>query len=187
MVDHRSVERHADSGINWAEGQSPGSVNASAALVVEHMRDRCQVNIDLSGGWGGSARDHLEAQGINVVGVVFGAGSDQRTKDQGLGFFNLRSELYWRLREALDPVSGEEVQLPPDRRLAAQLAAPTWTPRGASILIESKDDIRARLGSSTDDADAVVLAWHRRADAMVRRQPRPVAVQVNAFPHGWMA
>src|SRR5262249_30109844 len=52
---------------------------AVAALVIEHMRDHCQVNIDLSGGWGGSARDHLEAQCINVVGVVFGAGSDQRT------------------------------------------------------------------------------------------------------------
>ena len=47
------------------------------------------------------------------------------------------------------------MQLPPDRRLAAQLAAPTWKLRGDQILIESKDDIRARLGSSTDDADAV--------------------------------
>jgi hypothetical protein len=160
---------------------------AVAALVVEHMRDRCQVNIDLSGGWGGSARDHLEAQGIAVVGVVFGGGSDQRTKDQGLEFANLRSELWWRFREALDPITGEEVQLPPDRRLAAQLAAPTWKPRGAAILIESKDDIRERLGSSTDDADAVILAWHRRADAMVRRQPRPAPVDVNAGPYGWMA
>jgi hypothetical protein len=54
---------------------------AVAALGVEHMRDHCQVNIDLSGGWGGSARDHLQAQGIDVVGVVFGAGSNQRTRE----------------------------------------------------------------------------------------------------------
>jgi len=161
---------------------------AVAALVVEHMRDHCQVNIDLSGGWGGSARDHLEAQGINVVGVVFGAGSDQRTRDQGLGFVNLRSQLWWRFREALDPVSGDEVELPPDRRLAAQLAAPTWKPRGAAILIESKDDIRARIGSSTDDADAVILAWHRRDDAMARRRPRNVEVApAYVGPDSWMA
>jgi hypothetical protein len=145
---------------------------AVAALVVQHMRDGCQVNIDLSGGWGGSARDHLVAQGIHVVPVVFSAGSDERTKDRALGFFNMRSHLYWRFREALDPVTGDDVQLPPDTRLAAQLAAPTWKLRGDAILIESKDDIRARLGSSTDDADAVILAWHRREEAIARRQPR---------------
>jgi hypothetical protein len=38
-----------------------------------------------------------------TVGVVFGAGSKERTKDNGLGFVNLRSELWWRFREALDP------------------------------------------------------------------------------------
>ena len=32
---------------------------AVAALVIEQMRDGAQVNIDLTGGWGGSARDHL--------------------------------------------------------------------------------------------------------------------------------
>jgi hypothetical protein len=153
--------------------------------VVEHMRDHCQVNIDLSGGWGGSARDHLQAQGIDVVGVVFGAGSNQRTRDNGLGFFNLRSELYWRFREALDPVTGDEVELPPDRRLAAQLAAPRWTPRGDKILIESKDDIQARLGSSTDDADAVILAWYQRDVAMARRR-RVQAWEPDDFPGSWM-
>src|SRR5215216_4185828 len=158
---------------------------AVAALVVEHMRDRCLVNIDLSGGWGGSARDHLAAQGIDVLGVVFGAGSAQRTKDQGLGLCNMRSELWWRLREALDPVTGDEVQLPPDRRLAAQLAAPMWKLRGDAILIESKDDIKARLGSSTDDADAVILAWHQREQAIARRQPRPVP-EIYRGPDAWM-
>jgi hypothetical protein len=117
--------------------------------------------------------------------VVFGAGSAQRTRDNGLGFVNLRSELFWRLREALDPVTGDHVQLPPDRRLAAQLAAPTWKLRGDQILIESKDDIRARLGSSCDDADAVVLAWYKRDTAIARRRPGP-AVEIFTGPHGWM-
>jgi len=89
------------------------------------------------------------------------------------------------LREALDPVTGDNVQLPPDRRLAAQLAAPTWKLRGDQILIESKDDIRARLGSSIDDADAVVLAWHKREIAVARRRPGP-AVEIYKGPHGWM-
>jgi hypothetical protein len=68
------------------------------------------------------------------------------------------------------PVTGDEVELPPDRRLTAQLAASTGKPRGDKILIESKNDVRARLGSSTDDADAVILAWHQREAAIARRQ-----------------
>ena len=80
---------------------------------------------------------------------------------------------------------GDEVALPPDRRLAAQLAAPTWKPRGDKILIESKDDIRARLGSSTDDADAVILAWHQREMAMARRLARR-AREPDGFPGSWM-
>ena len=37
----------------------------------------CHSYIDLSGGWGGSARDHLQAHGIIVIGVVFGAVSER--------------------------------------------------------------------------------------------------------------
>src|SRR5262245_7962560 len=158
---------------------------AVAALVLETMRDRAQINIDLTGGWGGSARDHLVAQGLDVVGVVFSAGSRERTKDLTLEFANMRSELWWRFREALDPVAGDGVALPPDRRLAAQLAAPTWRLRGNAILIESKDDIRKRLGASTDDADAVILAWHQRAQALARHRFVRVA-EINAFAGGWM-
>jgi hypothetical protein len=145
---------------------------AVAGLVIEQMRDRCQVNLDLTGGWGGSARDHLVAQGITVEPVVFSGASVERSRDGQLEFHNMRAQLWWQLREALDPLQGHNIALPPDRRLAMQLAAPTWKLRGHAILIESKDDIRKRLGSSTDDADAVVLAWHKREDAL-RRQMRP--------------
>lgn len=144
-----------------------------AALVMQHMRDRCAVNIDLTGGWGISAKDHLEAQGVTVNGVVFSAGSDRQTKDQQFKFANMRSELWWLFREALNPDSKEGVCLPPDRRLAAQLAAPTWKLRGNAILIESKDDIRDRLGSSTDDADAVILAWHKREAWVMPKLRKP--------------
>ena len=76
--------------------------------------------------------------------------------------------LWWQFREALDPTQAQGIALSPDRRLAAQLAALTWKLRGQSILIESKDDIRKRFGTSTDDADAVALAWHKRDEALRR-------------------
>ena len=158
-------------GVDTKDGAAVG------ALIIETMRDRCNINIDATGGWGGGAVTHLTGAGIDrsqVNSVVFSAGSNARTKDGLLTMANTRSELWWLFREALDPDNGEDIALPPDRRLAAQLASPTWKLRGEAVLIESKDDIRKRLGSSTDDADAVILAWHRREQyaPIPRRQPR---------------
>ena len=64
---------------------------AVAALVVEVIRDGAQVNIDLTGGWGGSARDHLVAQGIRVEPVVFSGASSGRSRDGLLTFLNKRT------------------------------------------------------------------------------------------------
>jgi hypothetical protein len=158
---------------------------AVAALVLENMRDGCQVNIDLTGGWGGSARDHLMAQGIRVEPVVFSGASCERSRDGQLTFLNKRTELWWQFREALDPLSGEGIALPPDKRLSAQLAAPTWKLRGNSIVIESKDDVRKRLGTSTDDADAVILAWHKRQEALRRRMKGRLQLEGRMIG-GWM-
>lgn len=54
-----------------------------------------------------------------------------------------------------------ELALPPDRELRADLTAPRWnmTPRG--IQVESKDDVKQRIGRSPDAGDAVVLAHYR--------------------------
>jgi hypothetical protein len=158
---------------------------AVVALVVEHMRDNARIVIDLTGGWGGSAFDHLAAQGIRAEPVVFSGGSRERTRDGQLSFLNVRSEMWWKAREALNPQYGDGLALPPDKRLAAQLAAPRWRLRGNAIVIESKEDIYKRLGTSTDDADAVILAWHKRDEAL-RRQGKPRLNPGRAMGPGWM-
>ena len=61
---------------------------------------------------------------------------------------------------------GDKIALPPDPRLAAELTAAIWTLKRDRILIESKADIRNRLGFSPDLADAVALAWHNRKQAL---------------------
>ena len=125
------------------------------------------------------------AQGIRAEPVVFSAGSRERTRDGQLTFLNERAEMWWKVREALDPQYGDGIALPPDKRLAAQLAAPTWRLRGNAIVIESKEDIYKRLGASTDDADAVILAWHKRDEAL-RRQTKPRLDPGRAMgPDGW--
>jgi hypothetical protein len=64
------------------------------------------------------------AQGIRAEPVVFSAASRERARDGQLSFLDLRPGMWWTLREALDPQQGEGIALPPDKRLAAQLAAP---------------------------------------------------------------
>lgn len=62
-------------------------------------------------------------------------------------------------REMLDPSNGCDVALPPDDRLTGDLVAPKWkVMSGGRIQVESKDDIRKRIGRSTDDGDAVIQA-----------------------------
>jgi hypothetical protein len=64
------------------------------------------------------------------------------------------------MRELLDPARGSTLMLPDDDRLVGELAAPKWSIYNGSVLaIESKDDIRRRLGRSTDRADAVISSF----------------------------
>src|SRR5699024_4130937 len=72
--------------------------------------------------------------------------------------------MWWKLREALDPEGGqdEKIMLPDDARLLAELTTPRWKLVGTDILIESKDDIRKRVGSSPDRADVICQLWHRK-------------------------
>ena len=75
---------------------------------------------------------------------------------------NVRTAMYWRLREALDPESGEDLMLPPDSELLADLTAARFEVRASGIVVEAKEKIKERLGRSPDCADAVALALHRQ-------------------------
>lgn len=140
-----------------------------AGRIVQHVTDAAQVNIDLGGGWGGSAFDHLKESEISVLGIVPSAAATGRTSDGKLGFLNIRAETTWKLREALDPTGREAIALPPDPQLRADLASYRWKLRsGGVIQVESKDDIKKRLGRSPDRGDAVILSF---ASGSSRVQP----------------
>lgn len=140
--------------------------------VVERLLARRKNNalivLDGTGGWGGSTRDLLKTHHeITAMMCNSSEASTAWTKDMVYKFLNMRSDLWWMMREALDPDSGEKVMLPPSDALLAQLTAPHWALNGRCIQIESKDDLRKRLGTSTDEADAVIMAWHYRKRAVL--------------------
>ncbi len=140
---------------------------AAAALVVQHLRGGCPVNVDIIG-YGSSCVDFLSGLGINVV-AMNGAASTQLTDKTGrLRFYNHRAMWYWGLREMLDPANTEPIALPPDQDLLMDLCAPRYHVRtsgsgnrlSATILVESKEELLKpqRLGRSPDRGDAVVYA-----------------------------
>jgi hypothetical protein len=128
-----------------------------AALVVKHRRDRAVINIDVIG-WGSSTLNMLQENEVQCHAVNGANGSLERSKEGALRFANYRSEIVWRMREALDPANAEPITLPPDPALKADLAAYKWKMTKSGIQVRSKDEMKIELGRSPDDGDAVIMA-----------------------------
>lgn len=131
---------------------------AAAALITTHVRHGASVNIDMGGGYGQSAYDHLAENKANVWKFIPAGAATKAARGSGLKYANMRAQAYWETRLLLDPASDRKLALPPDEEMVADLCAPTWrlTPRG--ITLEDKDDVRKRLGRSPDKGDAVTIA-----------------------------
>ncbi len=109
-------------------------------------------------GVGSAPFDFLTEARQQVIGVNVAEKSTARDKSGRLSFRNLRSQLWWRMREALDPANNTGIALPPDSRLLADLCAPTWKLSGAEIYVASREEIVAKIGRSPDYASAYCLA-----------------------------
>ena len=154
-----------------ARGEETADGSKSAATITMHRRNGAPVVVDVGGGYGGKVTQRLDDNEIPFVGFNGSGGSTARTKDGQLRFVNKRAEALWKLREALDPdqEGGSPIMLPPDPELRADLTAPTFTVRAGGILIESKDDLRKRLGRSTGKGDAVMMCYSEGDRALLRR------------------
>jgi len=134
-----------------------GSLAAQVAINAADDK-RTVIAVDVIG-IGASCYDSLRDQGFSARAVNFGGRSDATDRSGKLKMANIRAEAYWKLREALDPDFGSDLALPDDSELLSDLCAPQWKPSGGGIQIESKDDIKKRIGRSPDKGDAVTLAW----------------------------
>ena len=137
----------------------------SAGHVISYRRNKAIVVVDMGGGYGGALYETLKDNEIAAVPHKGAEATPKRTKDGQFRFYNKRSEVIWKFREALDPdqVGGSPIALPPDPILMADLAAPAfWVAKVdgmAALQIEPKEKVCARIGRSTDRGDAVVMAW----------------------------
>lgn len=138
-------------------GSSTPDGGAVATLIIPEHEGDAAVNIDVIG-VGSSVYDHVKVAISNTFGINVSVKTDATDKSGRLRFTNKRAELWWKMREALDPTSGEDLMLPDDSELLADLTAPTWKLQANGIRIEEKAEVKKRIGRSPDCADAVILA-----------------------------
>lgn len=113
-------------------------------------------------GVGAGVVDRLKEQRKNVYAYNASEGTDAKDLSGEMSFVNTRAASWWHLRELLDPANGEDIMLPPHDDLTGDLCAPHWSINSSGkIKLESKDEIKVRIGRSTDHGDAVVQAFWR--------------------------
>lgn len=148
-------------------------ITVGTSLLNEAGRREAPVNasdvrVDVVG-LGAGTVDYCRKKGLWVTEIVAGAKPIERPLNSPGSFFkykNLRSQMWWEFREKLREgrfsfnirdKHGKELPLP--EKLVGDLASVRYEISGDKVIeVESKDDIKLRLGRSTDDGDAVVMA-----------------------------
>lgn len=160
-VDKTALAKRYD---NWfAPVQSwPGVLIKDGAIMAEFARqsigdeEPAYINIDVSA-IGSSGYDHLKPMFKNVIPFNPAEASEYRDKSKKLKMRNKRAEMYWRMRDALDPKTGDDISLPPSTELLADLCSARYKISSAGVQIEDKEEIISRIGRSPDEGEAVMM------------------------------
>lgn len=135
-----------------------GTMETAGYTIVEFREQQATaIKADVIG-VGSGVVDRLAEQGYPVYGVNVAMAASEPHR-----FTNLRSELWWMMRELLNPdprVNPYPIALPRDDDLLGDLCGIKYkiTSKG-QIKVEEKDEMKKRIGRSPDRGDAVVLAF----------------------------
>lgn len=107
-------------------------------------------------GVGAGTVNTLKEYGVSSRNVNIQGAAEPVDIDQEEEFNNLRSQMYWTMR---DDLRNGLIAIPEDQELIADLVTPKWFVRNGKIVVESKEDIKKRLGRSPNKGDAAVY-WN---------------------------
>lgn len=168
------------------------TTQTTALVENELLWPRSMSIVDVVG-VGAGVVDQLRAHRRSVVPFNGAMATRRRDSTGQWRFRNQRSAAWYSLRELLDPALGATLALPPDDSLEADLTTPGYAPAtGGYYVVESKDDIRKRLGRSPDVGDAVAQAmWINPSTGRTpddddgtpaaARRPRAIAYAASQF------
>lgn len=137
------------------------------AKGLRHSGERVRVKVDVIGYGAGVAdilRHAAEEQGLDWLTVVDVNSSRSADGGKDDDYVNLRAELAFGVTEWLKAGGAFE----PDERLEQELVAANYAFDGKGrCKVESKDEIKKRLGRSPDCADALALAVYEAGELVV--------------------
>jgi len=153
--------------VHWLKGRKsmePGEEQVEYVADMMRTEGVDRVNIDYSGGWGQALMAGLKERypdlGEKAYPVDFGGKSQyKQVNPHRPGPRNRRAEMYLRARTWLELPEG--VSIPDEDELQSDLGAIAARISGQTtdLLLESKVDIKDRLGRSPDAADSFVLTF----------------------------
>lgn len=144
----------------WAITLTANRRRDTMATVAQLQAREGRPIIDVIG-LGAGVYDRLRELGAKPMAYTGSGKTTARDRTGKLGFSNVRSAAYWRVRELLEPAFLPNLALPPDDLMISDLTTPTWrmlTGIPPKIQVEAKDDVVKRLGRSPDRGDAVAMS-----------------------------
>ena len=132
----------------------------AAQLICKHYLPGSEVNLNVLN-VGSLVADLLADKMIDVHAINVASKSVATDKSGLYNYDNKRSELWFKLRELLDPDNDSPIALPADLDLAAELIIPTFSAGRHGLRVESRADIMNRLNVTISRAEALVLACNR--------------------------
>ncbi len=119
---------------------------------MSRRRGNCPIVVESVGAdMGGAVVDELIDLGHDVTEFKpAGAPSDEN-------YFNLRAQAWDYVAKLFD--DGDVELKNTESQLVTQLCTPTYYYKRGRMLVEEKEDIKARLGRSPDRADALVIGY----------------------------
>ena len=151
-----------------AKGRTTETVGKSLKIAERFGVDEIRVD---GIAVGAGVVDGLHERGAPVVDVQ-AASTDVSEPNK---YFNKRAEMWFNAKQWI-----EFGKIPDDRRLIRDLTAPQFKFRtDGTFQIESKDDIKKRLGRSPDFGDAFVMATPRYLGPIVGSQPPAMAEAIT--------
>lgn len=130
-----------DNGIKFLTGDAIG-VGAGPSDVLDDMKD--DNNKDEQGN---------PMPKYNVHRIISSASPINKHK-----FYNIRDEMWWTVRELFQ---NKQIPMVVDEELICELSALRYKPDSKGrIKVESKEDMKKRLGKSPDKADMFVMAQY---------------------------
>lgn len=148
-------------------GQADHMAVAGDIAARRRIHPRMVVSIDTIGEGAGVFSRCLELDDKRyIISCKYSEGAKQFDRDLSdltgqYRFVNMRAYLFWCVRDWLNPKNETGAMLPPDSQLAEEAAEIRWSFRSdGKIIIEPKEDIKKRLGRSTDKFDALANTFY---------------------------